>query len=66
MLANNNPQLFLNVESEVPVGVWFAIVNKKVVATGDNAKEVYRQAKQKFPEEEIFIGRLPPNQVMLL
>lgn len=59
-------QAFFNVKGAIPVGVWFAIVGKKVVARGGNAKEVYRRARAAFPGKEIFIARLPRNQVMLL
>jgi hypothetical protein len=63
---NGGPQAFFNVKDPIPVGVWFAIVGKKVVAKGENAKEVYRRARAAFPGKEIFIARLPRNQVMIL
>ena len=63
---NGGTQAFFNVDDPIPVGVWFAIIGKKVVAKGENAKEVYRRAKAAFPGKEIFIARLPRNQVMLL
>jgi hypothetical protein len=66
MPRNGGTRAFFGVEGDIPVGVWFAIVGKAVVASGDNAKDVYRRAKAAFPGKEIFIARLPPNKVMLL
>jgi hypothetical protein len=66
MPKNGGTRGFFNVVNGIPVGVWFAIVGKRVVAKGENAKEVYRKARAAFPGEEIFIARLPRNQVMLL
>lgn len=66
MPRNGDTQAFFGVEGDIPVGVWFAIVGKAVVASGDNAGEVYRRATAAFPGREVFIARLPQNKVMLL
>jgi len=48
------------------VGKWIAIVNGKVVAKGTDAKLVFRQAKEKYPEKEPLILKVPKDRVMLL
>jgi len=47
-------------------GNWIAIVDKKIVAKGSDAKKVYDIASNKYPNKEIFIGKFPENRVMLL
>jgi hypothetical protein len=48
------------------VGKWIAVVDKEIVASGDNGKTVFEQAKSKYPKKEPFIMKLPAETVMLL
>lgn len=48
------------------VGKWIAIVDEKIVSTGDVGKEVFKEAKQKYPERIPLIMKVPSNTVMLL
>lgn len=48
------------------VGKWIAVIEGDVVAIGDQGKEVYEQAKSKFPSKIPLILRVPTNTVMLL
>jgi hypothetical protein len=48
------------------VGKWIALVDKEIVASGDNCKTVFEQAKSKYPKKEPFIMKLPAETVMLL
>jgi len=59
-------ETFFALDTEPPVGVWFAIVNRKIVATGKSAREVYNIAHEKYPEADIYIARLPESSNMLL
>lgn len=48
------------------VGLWVAVVGKKIVASGESAKDVYDKAILAFPGEEPFVAKVPREKVMLL
>jgi hypothetical protein len=48
------------------VGKWVAIVGKDLVASGDNGKEVFQKAKDKYPGKEPFLMKIPADTVMCL
>lgn len=48
------------------VGKWIAIVGEEVVASGDQGKQVFQKAKEKYPKREPFIMKVPKDEVMLL
>ncbi len=48
------------------LGQWIAVVDNEIVASGETAKEVYEKAKQKYPDSEPFIMKIPKETVMLL
>jgi hypothetical protein len=47
-------------------GKWIAVVGNDIVAQGDDAKEVFDKAKDKHPEREPFIMKVPSDSIMLL
>lgn len=48
------------------LGKWIAVVGEEIVATGKTAKEVYDKAKEKYPDREPLIMKIPKETVMLL
>lgn len=48
------------------VGKWIAIVGDKVVSSGYDGREVFREAKRKHPNKEPLIMKVPADRVMLL
>lgn len=48
------------------VGKWIAIVGDEVVSTGSDAKNVFDEAKKKYPQKEPLILKVPKDAVMLL
>jgi hypothetical protein len=48
------------------VGKWIVIVNNKVVSTGTVGKEVYAEAKEKYPDSKPLLMKVPSETVMLL
>ncbi len=48
------------------VGMWVAVVGRKIVASGESAKEVYEKAIAEFPDKEPFLANLPKEKVLLL
>lgn len=51
---------------ETFVGKWIAIVGKDLVASGSSGKEVFKIAKEKYPNREPFVMKVPADRVMLL
>lgn len=47
-------------------GKYIAIVEDKVVASGDNAKEVLDEAKRKFPNKILTIAKIPHEDALIL
>ncbi len=56
----------MSVSKDLEAGKWIAVVGKDVVAKGLNAKEVYNEAKRKFPDKEPFIMKVPADAIMLM
>lgn len=48
------------------MGKWVALVDNEIVSTGDSGKEVFMEARKKYPDREPFIMKVPRNEVMLL
>lgn len=48
------------------IGKWIAIVDGKVVASGDQGKLVFQEVKKKYPKREPLILKVPADKVMLL
>ena len=48
------------------LGEWIAVVGEEIVASGETAKEVYDKAKERYPDKEPFIMKIPKETVMLL
>ncbi len=56
----------MSVSKDLEAGKWIAVVGKEIVAKGENAKEVYDDARAKFPDKEPFIMKVPADSVMLM
>jgi len=42
------------------------VVNRKVVASGDNAKKVWEMAKKKHPDKEPLMAKVPDDELLIL
>jgi hypothetical protein len=47
-------------------GKWVIIVNKKIVDSGDNLKQLMENANSKYPKEEPFVARAPSGKALIL
>ncbi len=47
-------------------GKWVAIVNKNIVASSDNLKNMMDEIKKKHPEKEPLIVRAPTRSALIL
>lgn len=48
------------------VDQWVVIIKKKIVASGDNLKEILKKVKEEYPDEEPYIAKLPSNRIMVM
>jgi len=48
------------------VGRWIAVVGCEIVSVGDSGKEVFLEAKKKYPDKEPFVMKVPRDEIMLL
>jgi hypothetical protein len=47
-------------------GEYVAIIEDKIITHGRDAKKVYQDAKDKFPEKTVFLGQVPRKEAMIL
>ena len=57
--AEQNSEWFNHQNLAAYVGLWVAVVNRKVVATGKDAKTVMAKARTEAPDEIPFIVTVP-------
>ena len=54
----SNYEWFLSQDFEEYSGKWLAIIDKRVVAIGDDVKQIIQQIKQKYPHKKPFITKV--------
>lgn len=59
-------EFFVKSDLEKYKGEYIAIVGKRIAAHGKNAKEVWQEAKRKFPKTLPTIAKLPKEEAMIL
>lgn len=47
-------------------GKWAIIVNKKVVESGDDLKQLMEKVKREYPDEEPLVARIPSGKALVL
>ncbi|MCX6767244.1 MAG: DUF5678 domain-containing protein [Candidatus Micrarchaeota archaeon] len=57
---------YLNADFSRYLGQWIAIIDKKVVSHGEDAKQVYDRAKKEFPSKVPFLACVPKSTAMIL
>jgi len=55
----------MSTSEKLEPGKWIAVV-KRDILKGTSAKEVFEKAKEKYPDKEPFIMKVPENSIMLL
>lgn len=45
---------------------WVAVVEERIVAEGDTAREVFEKAKKQFPNKIPFIMKVPADDIMVM
>ena len=47
-------------------GKWIAVLGQKIIASGDDLKQVYKEAKEKSGKKEPLFMRVPKEQETLI
>jgi hypothetical protein len=48
------------------VNCWIAVVDDKIIAEGNSAKEVFIKAKHQYPDKIPFVMKVPSDTVMVM
>ena len=65
-VKDKNYEFYINADLSEYAGKWIAIVDGKVVASGDRADIVYNEAKRKYPNKIIAIDKVPTDDILVL
>jgi orotate phosphoribosyltransferase-like protein len=64
---NGNYQTYLKEDLEKYEDKWIVIVDKKIVASGDNLKELVDKVKKEHGEKTVpFVAKIPKKSLMIL
>lgn len=66
MQTSANYQYFIKVDTRRFKGEWIAIADKKIVAHGKDAEEVYKTAQKKVKTRNISLAKVPQEQMLVL
>ena len=62
---SRNYEFYISADLSGYEGKWIAIVDGRIVASGDDAGAVYREAKKKYPDSIIAIDMVPTEDVLV-
>ena len=65
-LLSKNYEWYIKADTQRYAGKWIAIVDQKIVASGDDAEKVYREAKTRCPEEKPSVAKVPSKEILAL
>jgi ABC-type hemin transport system ATPase subunit len=65
-IKDKNYEFYINADLSEYAGKWIAIVDGKVVASGDRADSVYDEAKRKYPDKEVMLAKVPTADTLIL
>lgn len=61
----NEFEYVMSISEKLDAGTWIAVVQKDVIR-GCSAKEVIKRAREKYPNKEPYVMKVPDNANMLL
>ena len=59
-------EFFMKEDFDDYIGEWIAIVDKKVVAHGKDARKIYQEAKKKYPNINPVLTMIPKKKTLIL
>ena len=65
-IKDKNYEFYINADLSEYAGKWIAIVDGKVVASGDRADTVYDEAKKRNPDKEVMLAKVPTADTLIL
>ena len=65
-IKDKNYEFYINADLSEYAGKWIAIVDGKVVASGDRADVVMKEAEKKYPDKEITLAKVPTDDILVL
>lgn len=65
-LTSANYDYFVKADTSKYSGEWIALADRKVIAHGKDAQEVYRQAQKNSKGKDISLAKTPNQQMLVL
>ncbi len=63
---SENYNWYIGADTSRFAGKWIAIARKKVVASGNDARDVYEKAKKEHPNEKLSLAKVPTEDTLIL
>lgn len=60
-----NYEFFMEANLDKYKGEWVAICDDKIVSHGEDVKEVFKIAKEKFPNKKPLLSKVPSEATMI-
>lgn len=64
-MLSENYEFFISAELAPFIGEWIAICDKKIVSHGSSAKEVFCEAKKRYPNKKPLLTKVPEKDTMI-
>jgi transposase len=64
--VSENYEWYVSADTKRYAGKWIAIVDQKVVASGEDAEKVYRKARSRYPRKKLSIAKVPGKEILVL
>ncbi len=65
-IMDKNYEFYINADLSEYAGKWIAIVDGKVVASGDRADEVIDKVRKEYPDKKFLISKVPEPGMLIL
>jgi len=63
---SKNYEWYVKADVSKYAGKWIAIVDEKVIVEGEDAKKVYNEAKERFPQKKPSLAKVPTKDTLVL
>ncbi len=65
-IKDKNYEFYINADLSEYAGKWIAIVDGKVVASGEDPEDVYMRAEERAQGREISLAYVPRDELLIL
>ena len=65
-IKDKNYEFYINADLSEYAGKWIAIVDGKVVASGDRADEVIEKVRKEYPNKKFLLSKVPEPGMLIL